>query len=111
MKHLHGKATGSGEIEGVSSVHVLRLAGLHACHLEAIVDVIDLVVRILHEADVKPLGIGDLVRVVEIADREHETSVIRQYDVSVRRFSEAVEPEMLLKKLRVAATSPTGRLT
>ena len=42
------------------------------------------VVRILHEANVKVLGIGDLVRMVKIADSEHETSC--QYNVGVRRF-------------------------
>ena len=99
MKHLNGKPAGSSEVEGPGPVHVLGLAGLHSCRPQPIVDGIDLVVRILHEANVKPLRIGDLVRMVEIADSEHETGVIRQYDVSVRRFSDAVESELLLKKV------------
>jgi hypothetical protein len=99
MKHLDGEAAGSGEVEGPGPVHVLGLTGLHSCGLQPIVDVINFVVRILHEANVKPLGIGDLVRMVEIADSEHETSVIRQYDVSGRRFSDAAESEVLLEKV------------
>src|SRR5262249_9378382 len=99
MKHLDGKAAGSGEVESPGPLHVLGLTGLHSCGLQPIVDVIHLVVRILHKADVKPLGIGDLVCMVEIADSEHETRTIRQYDVSVRRFSDAVESEVLLKKV------------
>lgn len=99
MKHLDGKPAWSGEVEGPGPVHVLGLSGLHSCRLQPVVDVIDLVVRILHEANVEPLGIGDLVRMVEIADGEHETSVIRQYDVSVRRFGDAAESEVLFKKI------------
>ena len=99
MKHLDGKAAGSGEVEGPGPVHVLGLTRFHSCSLQPIVDVIDLVVRILHEANVKPLGIGDLVGMVEIADSEHETRVISQYDVGVRRFSDALESEVLLKKV------------
>jgi hypothetical protein len=36
---------------------------------------------------------------VEIADGEHETGVIHQYDVGVRRFSEATESEVLFEKV------------
>ena len=99
MKHLDGKAAGSGEVEGPGPVHVPGLTDLHSCRLQPIVDVINLVIRILHEANVEPLGIGNLVSMIEIADGEHETSIIRQYDVSVRRFSDAVESEVLLKKV------------
>jgi hypothetical protein len=63
-----------------------------------VVDVIHLIVRILHEANVKPLGIGDLVRMLEIADSEDESGVVRQDDVSVRWLSDAVESKVLLKK-------------
>jgi hypothetical protein len=99
MKHLDSKAAGSGEVEGPSTVHVLGLTKLHSRHLQPIVDVINLVVWFLHKANVKPLGVGDFIRMVEIADGEHEASVIRQYDVSVRRFSDAAESEVLLKKV------------
>jgi hypothetical protein len=71
VKNLDGKAAGSGEVEGPGPVHVLGLTGLHSCLLQPFIDVINLVIRILHEPDVKPLGISDLVRVVEIADSEH----------------------------------------
>jgi hypothetical protein len=36
-------------------MHVLGLTDLHSCRLQPIVDVINFVVRILHEANVKPL--------------------------------------------------------
>ena len=98
MKHLDGKSAGSSEVEGPGPVHIPRLAGLDSCRLQLIVDIIDLVVRVLHEADMKPLGVSDVVRMVEVADSEYETSVIRQYDVSVRRLSDAVESELLLKE-------------
>lgn len=98
MKHLDGKAAGSSEVEGVGPVHVPWFTEWHSRRLQPIVDLIDLVVRILHEANVKPLGIGDFVHMVEIADGEHETGVIRQYYVISRRFSDAVESEVLLKK-------------
>jgi hypothetical protein len=81
MKHLDCKSAGSGEVEGSGPVHVLGFTELDSRRLQPIVDIIDHVVRILHEANVKPLGIGDLVRMIEITDGEHETSVIRQYDV------------------------------
>ena len=99
MKHLDGKAAGSGKVESVGSVHVRWLTGSETGRFQAPIDVIDLVVGILHELNVKPLGIGDLVCMVEIADGEHETSVIRQYDVGVCRFSDTVESEVLFKKL------------
>jgi hypothetical protein len=56
-------------------VHVLGLTGSHTCLLQPFVDVINRVIRILHETNVKPLGICHLVRTVEIADSKHETSV------------------------------------
>ena|SRR5215469_3152850 len=98
MKHLDAEAAGSGRVEGPGPVHVLGLTGLHPCRLQPIVDVIDLFVRILHEANVKPPRIRDLARLVEIADGEDETSVIRQYNVSVRRLGYAVKSEVVLKK-------------
>src|SRR5215472_18572266 len=99
MKHLDGKSAGSSEVEGPGSVHIPGLAGLHSCRLQLIVDVIDLLIRVLHEANVEPLRVGDLVCMVEVADSEYETGVIRQYHVSVRRFSDAVESELLLKEV------------
>ena len=99
MEHLNGKAARSREIEGSRPVRVLGLAKLHSCRSQPIVDVIDPFVRILHEANVKPLRISNLIRMVEIADSEHETSVIRQYDVILRRFGNAMESEVLLKKV------------
>src|SRR5262249_16911771 len=63
-----------------------------------------------HEANVKPLGIGDLVRVVEIADSEHETGVIRQHDVSVRRLSYAAESKILLKKVTGSRYVSDGKI-
>jgi hypothetical protein len=69
MQHLYGKTPGSGEIESPGPVHILGFSGFRSCRFQPIVDFIDLVVRILHEANVKPLGIGDLVRMVEIVDR------------------------------------------
>lgn len=94
MKDLDGEAAGSGEVEGPGPVHVLRFAGLYSCRLQPVVDFIHPVVGILHEADMKPLRIGDLVRMVEVADREYETGVIGQYDIVVRRFSDAVESDV-----------------
>src|SRR5262249_28198112 len=91
MKHLDCKSTRSGEVKGPRPVHVFGLVGFHARGLQPIVDLIDLVVRILHEAHMKPLGIGDLACMVEIADSEHKTSVTRQYDVRVRWFGDATE--------------------
>jgi hypothetical protein len=99
MKDLDGEAARSGKVKGPGPVHVLRLARLHSCLLEPVVDLVDPVIGILHEADVKPLRIGDLVHMVEITDREDETSVIRQYHVVIRRFSDAMESEVLLKKV------------
>lgn len=99
MEDLDGEAAGSGEVKGPGPVHVLRFAGLHSRRLQPVVDFIDLVVGILHEAHVKPFRIGDLVRVVEIADSENETGVIGQYDIVARRFSDAVESEVLFKKV------------
>jgi hypothetical protein len=110
MKHLDGKAAGSDEVEGSGPMHVLGLTDLHSCRLQPIVDVINLVVRILHEANVKPLGIGDLVCMVEIADSEHQTGVIRQYDVSVCRFSDAVESEVLLKEVTGSGYISDGKV-
>jgi hypothetical protein len=87
VKHLNGKAARTGEVERPRPVHVPGLSGVHSCRLQPIVDVIHLVVRILHEANV----LDDLVRLVEIADGEHETGVVGQYDIGVGRFSDAVD--------------------
>ena len=99
MKHLDGKSAGSSEVEGPGPVHIPRLAGLDSCRLQLIVDIIDLVVRVLHEADVKIFGVGDFLRMVEIADGEHETGVIDQHDVSIRRLGDTAESEVLLKEI------------
>jgi hypothetical protein len=40
MKHLDGKATWSGEVEGPGPVHVLGLTELHSRRLQPIVAVI-----------------------------------------------------------------------
>jgi len=98
VKHLDGEAAGSCKVESPGSVHVLGLTRVHSCRLQPVVDVIHLIVRILHEANVKPFGIGDLVRMLEIADSEDETGAVRQDDVSVRWLSDAVESKVLLKK-------------
>jgi hypothetical protein len=51
MKNLDGKAAGSGEAEGRGPVQVLGfLPGCIPSVFKPIVDIIDLVVRILHEA-------------------------------------------------------------
>jgi hypothetical protein len=54
MEYLDGKAAGSGEVESSSAVHILGLTGPHSCRLEPVVDVIDRLVRILHEAKLEP---------------------------------------------------------
>jgi hypothetical protein len=36
---------------------------------------------------------------VEVADSENETSIIRQYDICVRWFSDAAESEVVFKKV------------
>jgi hypothetical protein len=46
MKDLDGKAARSGKVKGPGPVHVLRLAGLHSCLLEPVVDLVDPVVGI-----------------------------------------------------------------
>src|SRR5262245_19915237 len=96
---LDGEPTRSTEIERPGPVKSSRRWHVEPVLLQALVDLVDPGLALLHEADVEAGGILDLGPLTILYQRQHQPAVVGQHGNAVIASRDSPQPEVFFKEL------------